>query len=132
MFNMVLKWLEKFKDEESKEPIGYVLQINYQENENVTVVNPTGNIVPMQTKVNYAVTNNPETLHTHWVAGDKFMLLCLDGATISINMSLVATFKTIPIQDYSDLLDLALVRKSASEQVLGIPIADVIRRRMNG
>ena len=119
MFNMVLKWLEKFKDEESKSPIGHVLQINFQENERVT-------------KVNYAVTNNPNELHTHWVAGDKIMLLCLDGATSSINMSLVATFKTIPIQDYSDLLDLALVRKSASEQVLGIPIADVIRSRMNG
>ena len=118
---MISKWFKKFKDEDedSKEPVGYVLQINFQENESVT-------------KVNYAVTNNPEDLHAHWVAGDKTMLLCLDGATISINMSLVATFKTIPIQDYSDLLDLALVRKSASEQVLGIPIADVIRSRMNG
>ena len=116
---MLLKWLEKFKDDEPQDPIGYVLQINFQENKSVTTAN-------------YAVTNNPNELHTHWVAGDKAMLLCLDGATISINMSLVATFKTIPIQDYSDLLDLALVRKSASEQVLGIPIADVIRSRMNG
>ena len=119
MFNIILKRLEKFKDEEPKSPIGYVLQINFQKDESVKTVN-------------YAVTNNPEGIHAHWVAGDKVMLLCLDGATISINMSLVATFRTIPIQDYSDLLDLALVRKSASEQVLGIPIADVIRSRMNG
>ena len=119
MFNMVLKWLEKFKDEESKAPIGYVLQINFQKDENVKAVN-------------YAVTNNPEDIHTHWVAGDKIMLLCLDGSTSSINMSQVENFRTIPIQDYSDLLDLALVRKSVNENVLGIPHTDVIRSRMNG
>lgn len=119
MFNIALKWLEKFKDDDPKSPIGYVLQINYQENESVTTVN-------------YAVTNNPEDLHTHWIVGNKIMLCCLDGTTISVNLSLVATFKTIPIQNYSDLLDLALVRKSASEQVLGIPPTDVIRSWING
>ena len=119
MFNMVLKWFKKFKDEESKDPIGYVLQINFQKDDSIK-------------SINYAVVNKPEALHTHWVAQDKVMLLCLDEVTVSIDMSLVATFRTIPIQNYSDLLDLALVRKSANEKVLGIPIADVIRSRMNG
>lgn len=117
--NMVLKWLEKLKNKESPEPIGYVLQINFQKDDSIK-------------SINYAVVNKPEALHTHWVAKDKVMLLCLDEATVSIDMSLVATFRTIPIQNYSDLLDLALVRKSANEKVLGMPIADVIRSRMNG
>lgn len=119
MVNIILKWFKKFKDEESKGPIGYVLQINFQKDDDIK-------------SINYAVTNKPENLHTHWVAKDKVMLRCLDEATVSINMSSVATFRTIPIQNYSDLLDLALVRKSVNEKVLGMPIADVIRSRMNG
>lgn len=117
--NIILKWLEKFKDEKPKGPIGHILQINFQKDENVKTVN-------------YAVTNNPDDLHAHWVIGDKVMLLCLDGSTININMSRAENFQTIPIQDHSDLLDLAFVRKSVNENVLGIPPTDVIRSWMNG
>ena len=50
--NMVLKWFKKFKDEESPEPIGYVLQINFQKDDNIK-------------SINYAVVNKPEALCVH-------------------------------------------------------------------